>query len=220
MYEVCYRHVRDRCGNPGLRCDAVSVAGLRRTSRSGQRRGGWGGGREIVRRAGLELLIVSALATLSVLLGVTLIDTTAATSTPLLASTIINVFAPTPLAVHDQAANPLASTGGRGDAARSDAMAVALGTMGVTAPPRLDDRSGPGTLTADAARAIAEAFAAGAESAGSGVHGGSVSSGGSGGLAILLALSMLPDHRLPRRIWINYLCRMTWIFSRPLVRPG
>ncbi len=213
------RAASDRCGNPGPRRDALSTAGFLRTSRSDQHRGGWGGGRETVRRTGLTLLVTSALTTLSVLLGVTLTDDAAATtSTPLLASTIINVAAATPHTdVQDVPTNQLASTGGRGDPTRSDAMAAGLGFMGITSPPPLDDRRSPDAPTADVARMIAEAFGAGADSAGSGVHGGSVSSAG---LAILLALAMLPDCQLPRRICTDYLCHPTWIFSRPLVRPG
>jgi hypothetical protein len=211
--------VSDRCGNPGLWRNAVSAASFRRTSRSAQRRGGWGGGREAVRRAGLKLLVVSALATLSVLLMVSLThNSAAATSTPLLASTTTNVFDPTPhAAAQDEEANLLASFGGRDYAARGDAMAAALGFMGVAPPPRLDDRSGPDISTVDVARVIAEAFATGADSAGSGVHGGSVSSGG---LAILIALGMLPDRQLSCRICTDYLCHLAWVFSRPPVHPG
>ena len=208
--------------NPDLRRGVVSAADFRSTSRSGQRRDGWGSGREAVRRAGLVVLVVSALATLSALLGMTFTDNTAAdTSTPLLASAVISAFAPTyDAVVQDEAANPLASTGGGGDAARTDTTAAALGSMGVMPPPRLDDRSRSGTPTTNVSRVIAEAFAAGAGSTGSGVHNGSVSSGGSGGLAILPALGTLPDQRLPRQVCTDYSCRATWIFSRPLVRPG
>ncbi|MGH3869512.1 MAG: hypothetical protein ACRDQ4_26085 [Pseudonocardiaceae bacterium] len=62
----------------GLRRDAMSAAGFRHAFRSG-----------------LNLLVVSALATLAVLLGMTLTDdSAAATSTPLLAS-IMHAFVPT-----------------------------------------------------------------------------------------------------------------------------
>jgi hypothetical protein len=118
--------------------------------------------------------------------------------------------------VPDEAPNPLAFTGGRADAPRSDVMAAALGSLGAAPPPRLDDRSAPASV----ARVTAEAFAAGAGSAGSGVHSGPVSSGGSGGLAVLLALGMLPDHRLPRLVCSTYNGRVTRLSSRPLIRPG
>jgi len=185
--------------------DAISATGFRRTFRSG-----------------LHLLVVSALATLVVLLGVTLTDTSAAvTSTPLLAG-IMNAFVPTPpAAMPDEAANPLASsTGDRSDATRSDIMAAALGSTDVAPPARPGDHSGPGASTVNIARVTAEAFAAGAGSAGSGVHSGPVSSSGSSGLAILLALSMLVDRWLPRHMFSDYPGRVRRISSRPLIRPG
>jgi hypothetical protein len=191
-------------GIRGQRRDAMSAAGFRRTFRSG-----------------LDLLVVSALATLAVLLGVTLTDTSAtATSTPLLAG-IMNAFVPTPpAAMPDEAANPLASTGSRSDATRIDMMAAALSSTDVAPPPRLGDRSGPGAPPASVARVTAEAFAAGAGSAGSGIHSAPVSSGGPGGLAILLALGMLPHRRLPRHVFSDCHGRVRRISARPLIRPG
>jgi hypothetical protein len=205
----------------GPRRDAMGAAGFRCAFWSGQRRGGWGGSRATVRRARLDLMVVSALATLAVLLGVTLTETSvAATSTPLLAG-IMNAFVPTPHAVvPDEEADPLASTGGRGDAPRSDTVAAALGSTDVTPPLRLGDRSGPGTPPASVARVTAEAFAAGAGSAGSGVHSTPVSSGGSSGLAILLTLGMFLDRWLPRQVFSDYPGRVCRISSRPLIRPG
>ncbi|HSZ29452.1 MAG TPA: hypothetical protein VK784_06795 [Pseudonocardiaceae bacterium] len=203
------------------RRDAMSAAGFRCAFWSGQRRSGWSGSRATVRRARLDLMVVGALATLAVLLGVTLTDTSAAaTSTPLLAG-VMNAFVPTPHAVvPDEEADPLASTGGRDDAPRSEIMAAALGSTDVTPPLRFGDRSGPGTPPASVARVTAEAFAAGAGSAGSGVHSDPVSSGGSGGLAILLALGMLPDRRLPRQVFSDYHGHVRRASSRPLIRPG
>lgn len=219
MFKITYRDIRDRCGNLCLRWDAVSAAGFVRTSRFDQLRGGRDAGRATMH--GLKLLVVSMLVTLSVLLGGTHTHNTAdATSTPMLGSTILSVFAPTTHAVYDGAANPLAATGGRSDTARTDAVAVAMGFTGVPPPSRLDDHSGPGRPVAGVARMIAEAFAAGAGFAGSGVHGSSVSSGGSSGLAILPALGTLPDRQLSHSICTDYLCRFAWVFSRPVVRPG
>jgi hypothetical protein len=189
----------------GMRRDAVRAAGVRCTFRSG-----------------LHLLVVSALATLAVVLGMTLSDTSAlAISTSLLAS-IMNAFVPTPpAAMPDEAANPLASsTGDRSDATRSDVMATALGSTDVAPPPHLGDRSGPGAPTMSVARVTAEAFAAGAGSAGSGVHSTPVSSGGSSGLAILLTLGMFLDRWLPRQVFSDYPGRVCRISSRPLIRPG
>jgi hypothetical protein len=210
-------------GTVGYRggCRSAGALPTRSRARSDQsRRACWAavGGLRVVHRASLNLLVVHGLTVLAMLLGLVLADGRVAT-TPTLVSGVNGAEPKDYAATNHEPANPAAAFMSLDDDEPKEGLASAMASMGGEPTPRSGIPAVLPMPTGYVGNLIAEGLVAGAGSAGTaGEASGSAASGGV--LAILLALSVMVFPGLPRHVCVEYLGRLTWMFSRPLVRPG
>ncbi len=180
------------------------------------------GGRslKVVRRASLKLLVFGGFTVLVALLLELILADGGIASLSAPAGAVADAIVKTEATTYYEQANPAPSIG-HNNSKPSSGWASALGSMGDT--PTLRSRTADSTRlpVGYIAGAIAEGFVPGAGSAGT--VGGTSTAGGtstSGVFAILLALGVIAFPNLSQWMGTEYCSRLTWVFSRPLVRPG